>query len=389
VVLLRKLTQGVVLAAVSLGVAFAGVSSAVATPSKTITCDNCHGGSGAYAIAVFNGSTKVALINSSSGSFSATVGKTYTVFAVKGPTTSSGLGTKSVTPTPPPDTTAPVTASDAQVSYAATATVLLSATDAGGSGVATTYYIVDGGSQVAGTSVVVGTPGTHTVEYWSVDNSGNAESPHGSATFTVGLALPTSATFKANTTVVSYGGTATFTGVLSSTSALSGKTVVLQYSTNNTTWRDTSVSTVTDALGAYTLKSTAASKRYFRVRFSGDTDFASTTSAAAMVTPRVYLTRSTAPTKIGKGKAFTSYGYLKPRHTSGTYPVKIRAYRYQSGKWVLRKTVSAKASNYSTYTKYTARFTLPYTGKWRLRSYHAADSKYAATYSTYRYVTVK
>jgi hypothetical protein len=41
------------------------------------------------------------------------------------------------------------------------------------------------------------------------------------------------------------------------------------------------------------------------------------------------------------------------------------------------------------YTKYSAKLSLPYTGKWRIRAYHAPDSKYAPTYSSYRYVTVK
>lgn len=43
------------------------------------------------------------------------------------------------------------------------------------SGVAGTYYTVDGGAQQAGTSLTVSTDGTHQVAYWSVDNAGNAE----------------------------------------------------------------------------------------------------------------------------------------------------------------------------------------------------------------------
>jgi len=52
--------------------------------------------------------------------------------------------------------------------------------------------------------------------------------------------------------------------------------------------------------------------------------------------------------------------------------------------------VSAKASNYSTYTKYSRSIRLPYAGKWRLRAYAPADSGHAATWSSgYDYVTVK
>jgi hypothetical protein len=37
----------------------------------------------------------------------------------------------------------------------------------------------------------------------------------------------------------------------------------------------------------------------------------------------------------------------------------------------------------------TAKVSLPYAGKWRIRAYHAADSKNAATYSGYRYLSVR
>ncbi len=55
----------------------------------------------------------------------------------------------------------------------------LSASDTGGSGVASTYYSLDGGApQAYSGAVTIGSQGDHTVEYWSVDNavpSGNAE----------------------------------------------------------------------------------------------------------------------------------------------------------------------------------------------------------------------
>src|SRR5579862_4298792 len=53
----------------------------------------------------------------------------------------------------------------------------LSANDpAPASGVAHTYYTVDGGAaQLYSTAVTIGTPGDHTVAYWSDDNAGNTE----------------------------------------------------------------------------------------------------------------------------------------------------------------------------------------------------------------------
>jgi hypothetical protein len=91
-----------------------------------------------------------------------------------------------------------------------------------------------------------------------------------------------------------------------------------------------------------------------------------------------------------RGKAATVKGYLKPRHTAGTFPVRIYKYRYVSGKWKSYGYVRAKASNYSTYTKYSASVKLPYKGKWRLRAYHPADAKHVAGWSAkYDYVTVR
>lgn len=53
-------------------------------------------------------------------------------------------------------------------------TVTLVATD-NLSGVATTYYKIDGGTQQTGTSVAITTDGAHSIEFWSVDAAGNVE----------------------------------------------------------------------------------------------------------------------------------------------------------------------------------------------------------------------
>jgi hypothetical protein len=77
------------------------------------------------------------------------------------------------------DTTAPVTTAAApQGTVNTDATVSFTATDnAGGAGVAATYYKVGGGAQQTGTSVTLTTSGTHTVSYWSKDWAGNIEQP--------------------------------------------------------------------------------------------------------------------------------------------------------------------------------------------------------------------
>ena len=56
-------------------------------------------------------------------------------------------------------------------------TFTLSATDAGGSGVATTYYEIDGGTPTAypGAAVTIPDGSAQTISYWSVDDTGNTE----------------------------------------------------------------------------------------------------------------------------------------------------------------------------------------------------------------------
>jgi hypothetical protein len=90
------------------------------------------------------------------------------------------------------ETIPPVTMSDARETYLGDAVITLSATDAGGSGVASTHYRVDGGAVQAGSTVTVpagpyGSPVAHTLEFWSVDGAGNEEVPHGSASFTIAM----------------------------------------------------------------------------------------------------------------------------------------------------------------------------------------------------------
>ena len=81
------------------------------------------------------------------------------------------------------DTIAPVTVSDAASSYIGTAAIGLAATD-GGSGVAATFFKLDGAAAVEGTRAVTSALGPHTLEFWSTDRAGNAEAHH-SVTFDV------------------------------------------------------------------------------------------------------------------------------------------------------------------------------------------------------------
>ncbi|MDQ0920837.1 hypothetical protein QFZ78_007097 [Paenibacillus sp. V4I5] len=76
------------------------------------------------------------------------------------------------------DKTAPTTSDNAPAGWVnSDVTVTFNASDSG-SGLAGTFYAVDGGIEQQGTSVSITVEGSHTISYWSVDKAGNVESPH-------------------------------------------------------------------------------------------------------------------------------------------------------------------------------------------------------------------
>jgi hypothetical protein len=88
------------------------------------------------------------------------------------------------------DKTAPVTMDNAPTNWVNDdVTVMLTATDSG-SGVDTTYYTVDSGTQQTGTTVIITSEGTHTLTYWSIDKAGNTEEKH-TATVQIDKTAPT------------------------------------------------------------------------------------------------------------------------------------------------------------------------------------------------------
>jgi len=73
--------------------------------------------------------------------------------------------------------------------------VTLTATDVGGSGVKEIHYILNGGTETvvppATATFPIATDGIHTLEYWAVDNAGNVELPHNTATIKIDKTPPT------------------------------------------------------------------------------------------------------------------------------------------------------------------------------------------------------
>jgi hypothetical protein len=80
---------------------------------------------------------------------------------------------------------------------------------------------------------------------------------------------------------------------------------------------------------------------------------------------------------------------VAPAHAVGTTLVTLRFYRYESGHYVLRKTITAKAVSASAGSAtYSARTYLTSRGRWRVRATHA-DALHLTSRSAYRYLTVK
>ena len=88
------------------------------------------------------------------------------------------------------DKTAPATTDDAPTDWVGADTTITFTPSDSGSGVASTFYTLDGGDSQIGTSVTLTTEGSHTLTYWSVDKAGNIETPHHSITVMIDKTAP-------------------------------------------------------------------------------------------------------------------------------------------------------------------------------------------------------
>ena len=178
--------------------AIAGLTPSHARTGASVVIAGSNLGSGG---SVRFGSTVATTTAWSASSVTATVpaslspGATTVTVTPTGAAASNGRSFTVDVPPAPADTTAPVTTAagvPAGAWYRSAVTVALTAADnAGGSGVASIIYAVDGGAPVkvaaATASVPVGTSGAHTISYFATDVAGNAE-----ATRTLAVNIDTS-----------------------------------------------------------------------------------------------------------------------------------------------------------------------------------------------------
>jgi hypothetical protein len=191
---------------------------------------------------------------------------------------------------------------------------------------------------------------------------------------------------------VKWGGQATLSGVVTDGGQplLDGQQVWLERSYNKTTW--TRITTPLDPSAGFTYTTQVRPTRttWYRLAFDGDPSHAAVTSPLAKVGLEVKLGTPVAPKIVAKGKTFAVYGSLVPKHTAGAKNVKIKCYRKSSsGAWTLKKTATARNTNYSTYTRYRTVLSLSGAGSWKLIASYALTSKYAATTSGACYVKAK
>ena len=206
-----------------------------------------------------------------------------------------------------------------------------------------------------------------------------------------GVAEASALTLLAPTTV-KYAATATLSGHLSAlvNGALAGVAVSLEAMPYGSVAFTPVDSANTDAAGNYTFAVRPTVRTSYRVVFAGDARFLRGQSVARTILPAAWVSRPFAPASVSRARSYAVYGYLKPKHISGTSVVRVYRWRWNGRRWVSYGYVYARASAtaaYPSYTKYSAALRFPYAGKWRVGAYHA-DAAHAATWATgFDYVT--
>lgn len=189
---------------------------------------------------------------------------------------------------------------------------------------------------------------------------------------------------------IAYASGYTFAGRLTMDGMpLPGKRVLLMSSTNGSAFTPTSMAATTTANGDFSFNVKPSSLTWYRAWFQETQEYGESFSTAAKVSVQASVGTPAAPATMSPTRSYTVYGYLKPRHTAGTSPVRIYRWRLIGGTWKSYGYVNAKASNYSSYSKYAASVRLSSAGRWRLRAYHADTGHAAAWSSGFDYVTVK
>jgi hypothetical protein len=283
------------------------------------------------------------------------------------------------------DVTAPTTVSNAKAVYSGSATILLTGTDnVGGSGVDHTYYRLDGGAETTYTAAFSTTKtGAHTLEFWSVDRAGNVESFH-TATFTVLIA--TSVSITSDHTSASYGHAIVFSGHVSSNISTNSHVEVWAKKPGSSTWVKLSTRHSTSTHHwSYTYAPPAKGTWYFQVRYAGTSKYGPSTSSSRAVTVKAVATSvsiTSNHTTVTSGHPVVFSGHIssnRPRNTD----VKVYAKQPGSSTWVYLSTRHTTSTHHWSYT-----YAPTIKGTWYFQVRYAGTSKYGASTSSSRKITV-
>lgn len=99
------------------------------------------------------------------------------------------------------------------------------------------------------------------------------------------------------------------------------------------------------------------------------------------------VTTPLVPSSVTHTKSFKVSSELYPKHAAGTTAMKFTFKHLERGRWVTRKTVSAKASDYKQWTRCTSASVKLAAGKWTVQAKHTNPS--GKTYTRTKSFTVK
>jgi len=256
------------------------------------------------------------------------------------------------------DTVPPVTTDDAPASFSGSSvTVTLTPTDAT-SGVAGTWYNVDGAITFSsGTSVVVSGPGQHTLQYYSRDLAGNTEA-------TVGKTIdgPVATTSFHIVASAGPGGHISPSGTISVVNGANETFAMVP----DAGYHVADVVVDGNSLGArtsYTFTKVAEAHTI-------------SVSFAADILPMLGVPQ--VPSSVKHAKTFKVWGTLRPQFAAGAKTVELKVYVYRHKKWVAYKTYWAKNADSGAYTRYSLSLKLNGKGKYRFRAGMDKSAPYAA-----------